>query len=303
MFDARHQMIATKRHDYVPYSTIYLHPSIENHRPVNRQKVLHYKDDILRNGLLEPLVVWERNRGEYFLVGGFHRFHAIELIRGENPGYYDRVDVRVVSGELEEMRALNLKLNADRLDARLTEYFDTVVFLNNANWDKERIAAFLDRSVSWVEEIVRFVPSMDPRLRQLLEQDKLSWTKAKAVCRAALAAEPGQEGAVVDAALRALEGGAPPPRRVLSARAATKRLKASIAREPGATYTVDAQDLLSLVALLTGPREQQREHLERVRARFPTLVDDVDEAATAHSGAVRGRSAPRAGEAEAEAEA
>ena len=43
--------------------------------------------------------------------------------------------------------------------------------------------------------------------------------------------------------------------------------------------------------------------LERVRARFPTLVDDVDEAAKAQSGAVRCQSESRAGEAEAEAEA
>ena len=41
---------------------------------------------------------------------------------------------------------LNLKLNADRLDARITEYFDTVVFLGNAGWTEERIADFLDRS-------------------------------------------------------------------------------------------------------------------------------------------------------------
>ncbi|MCA8963431.1 MAG: ParB N-terminal domain-containing protein [Planctomycetes bacterium] len=267
-------MIATKRHDYVPIGTIALHPSIENHRPVNREKVLHYKDDILRNGLLEPLVVWERNRGEYFLVGGFHRFNAIGLIRRENPGYFDRVDVRVVAGELEEMRALNLKLNADRLDARLAEYFDTVVFLNNANWSKERIAQFLDRSTTWVEEIVRFVPGMDPRLRQLLDADQVSWSKAKAICKSALAAPPGQERKVVDAALRELqEGPVVLPRRILSPRAATQRLAKHIAEHPKTTYTVSAEDLLALVSLLTGPRDAQDEHLQRVRARFPTLVD------------------------------
>lgn len=290
-------MIATHRFDYVPYSTIYLHPSIANHRAVNRQKVLHYKDDILRNGLLEPLVVWERNRGELFLVGGFHRFHAIELIRGERPGYFDRVDVRVVTGELEEMRALNLKLNADRLDARLTECFDTVVFLRDAGWDKQRIAAFLDRSVSWVEEILRFVPGMDGRVRAALDGDKISWTKAKAICRAALAAEPGDEGTVVEAALAKLESKSPPPRRVLSGKAATKRLQASIAQDPGAAYTVSAQDLLSLVALLTGPREQQAHHLERVRAKLPALLDEAGGPAGARRDGGRARGAE--GEAEA----
>lgn len=268
-------MIATKRHDYVPYGTIHLHPSIENHRPVNRQKVLHYKDDILRNGLLEPLVVWERNHNEFFLVGGFHRFNAITLIRKENPGYYDRVDVRVVAGELEEMRALNLKLNADRLDARLCEYFDTVVFLNNANWSKQRIGDFLDRSVSWVEEIVRFVPSMDSRLRAMLDEDKVSWSKARAICRRVLAAKPGEEGEVLEVALRELrEGPVVLPRRVLSPKAATKRLAKHVAEHPKATYTVSGQDLLSLVSLLTGPRDAQQEHLERVRERFPALLEE-----------------------------
>jgi ParB family transcriptional regulator, chromosome partitioning protein len=267
-------MIATKRHDYVPFGTISLHPSIENHRPVNREKVLHYKDDILRNGLLEPLVVWERNRGEYFLVGGFHRFNAIGLIRKEHEGYFDRVDVRVVAGDVEEMRALNLKLNADRLDARIPEYFDTVVFLNNANWSKERIAEFLDRSVTWVEEIVRFVPSMDARVRTLLNEDKISWNKAKAICRSALEAAPGTERKVVDAAIAELTNGPVIlPRRILSPRSATQRLTEHMAANPKKTYTVSAEDLLALVSLLTGPREAQDQHVARVRARFPSLVD------------------------------
>ncbi|MFM1873881.1 MAG: hypothetical protein RL398_3303 [Planctomycetota bacterium] len=267
-------MIATKRLDYVPFGTIQLHPSLENHRPVNREKVLHYKDDILKSGLLEPLVVWERNRNEYFLVGGFHRYNAILLIRRDNPGYFDRIDVRVVAGDIEEMRALNLKLNADRLDAKITEYFDTVIYLNNAGWSKERIADFLDRGVTWVEEIVRLVPGMDPRVRKLLAEDKLTWAKAKSICRSALSAPPGEEKEVVDAALAALDG--PPvvlPRRVLSPKSATQRLSKHVAEHPDTKYTVTAADLLALVSLLTGPRDAQDEHLERVRAKFPALVD------------------------------
>ena len=279
-------MIATKRYDYVPIGSVQLHPMIENHRPVNQAKVAHYRDDILDNGLLEPLVVWERNPGEYFLVGGFHRLQAIGRIREAHPDYYDRVDVRVVTGELHEMRALNLKLNADRLDARLTEYFDTVVFLNNANWSKQRIAGFLDRSVGWVEEIVRFVPSMDPRLRHLLEQGTLSWTKAKAICRAALAAPPGEERRVVGEALRKLAGrDLRKPKRVLSPRSAQKRLSHHADRWPTATYTVSARDLLSLVAALTGPPGEQEPHIERLRARFPQLLEDEPGAGEPMAGA------------------
>ncbi|MBL9077180.1 MAG: ParB N-terminal domain-containing protein [Planctomycetes bacterium] len=266
-------MLTTKRYDYVPFDRVQTHPLIANHRELNLQKVHHYKDDILKNGLLEPLVVWERKHGEYFLVGGFHRLSAIKLIRSERPGWYDRIDVRVVAGDLEEIRALNLKLNADRLDAKVTDYFDTILFLNNANWSKERIASFLDKSVSWVEEIVRYVPGMDPRVRALLHAGKLSWSKAKQICRRALEAAPGDEQRTVDAALQELA--APDraePRVVLTPKAAHRRLQRHLAAAPEATYTVTARDLLSLLSVLAGKPSADGD-LERVREVFPALVD------------------------------
>lgn len=268
-------MVTTKRYDYVPFDRVQLHPQLQNHRELNQQKVLHYKEDILKNGLLEPLVVWERRHGEYFLIGGFHRLHAIRLIRADHPGYFDRVDVRVVAGDLEEIRALNLKLNADRLDAKITEYFDTVLFLNNANWSKERIAGFLDKSIGWIEDLLRYVPNMDARVRALLHQGQLSWGKAKQICRKAAAAEPGQERAVVDAALQELEQTpATEPKYVLTPKVAHKRLTKQLAAHPEATYQVTAQDLLALLSLLAGKAEgDAAQHLQRVRKVFPALVE------------------------------
>ncbi len=276
-------MLTTKRYDYIPFEMVQKHPMIANHRVVNQPKVAHYKTDILNNGLLEPLVVWERNPRELFLVGGFHRHGAIELIRQENPGYYDRVDVRVVTGEFEEIRALNLKLNADRLDAKLVEYFDTVIYLNNANWKKERIASFLDKSVSWIEEIIRFAPAMDSRIRSMLHDDKISWTKAKAICRRIMSCEPGQEQAVVEAAIRELqEGQKSAPKRAITMRSAKTRLAKVVAANPDSCYTVRAKDLLSLLTLIGDKNTPAtEEHLERVRECFPSLVDAASEQVTA----------------------
>ena len=283
-------MLTTKRYDYIPFEMVQKHPMIANHRVVNQQKVAHYKTDILNNGLLEPLIVWERNPRELFLVGGFHRHGAIELIRQENPGYYDRVDVRVVTGEFEEIRALNLKLNADRLDAKLVEYFDTVIYLNNANWEKERIASFLDKSVSWIEDIIRFAPSMDSRIRSMLQDDKISWTKSKAVCRRIMSCEPGEETATADAAIRELqEGPKPTPKRAISMRSAKTRLAKVVESKPDASYTVRAKDLLSLLTLIGDKNAQDsEEHLERVRECFPSLL----EAATGQTSAKRSTTKP-----------
>lgn len=262
-------MLTTKRFDYVPFDRVHLHPSVANHRSLNEAKVAHYADDILRNGLLEPIVVWERNPGEFFLVGGFHRHNAIRRIRASHPGYFDRIDVRVVHGELDEIQALNLKLNADRLDARITDYFDGVIFMANANWDKSRIAQFLDKNVAWVEDILRYAPGMDSRIRRLLENGQISWTKAKTICKAVLAAPPGQERTVVDRALADLQApGEVPKARVLTYRTAAKRLKTRKKH----TYKVTGEDVLALLQVLRR-KEMPGETVERVRRAFPGLLD------------------------------
>lgn len=262
-------MLATKRFDYVPFDKVHLHPSVANHRPLNEAKVAHYAEDILRNGLLEPIVVWERNPGEFFLVGGFHRHAAIRRIRAHNPGYFDRIDVRVVHGDLDEIQALNLKLNADRLDARITDYFDAVVFMANANWDKGRIARFLDKNAAWIEDILRYAPGMDPRVRRLLESDGITWAKAKAICKAAMSAPPGQERAVVEAELEALKRPEQKPApRALTFRSAAKRLKASSAT----TFQVTGEDVAALLEVVRA-KVAAKESLERVRKAFPGLLD------------------------------
>ncbi len=149
-------MITTKRYDYVQIDRISEHPDVRNHRPVDPGKVGHYFEDIRKHGLLEPLVVWERNSGEYFLVGGFHRLAAMRRIREANSGHFDRVDVRVLGGDVDDMRALNLKLNADRLDTKITDYFDTIIHLININWPIDRVDEYLDKTDSWQEQIVSF---------------------------------------------------------------------------------------------------------------------------------------------------
>ena len=260
-------MLTTKRFDYVPFDRVHLHPSVANHRPLNEAKVAHYAEDILRNGLLEPIVVWERNPGEFFLVGGFHRHNAIRRIRSQNPGYFDRVDVRVVHGELDEIQALNLKLNADRLDARITDYFDAVIFMANANWDVQRIARFLDKNAAWIEDILRYAPGMDSRVRRMLEAGEISWAKAKDVCKAVLAAPAGQERAALDAALARLRAPAKSAPRILTYRAAAKRLKAR--KE---AYKVTGEDLVALLQVLRGASADP-EAVAKVRAAFPGLLD------------------------------
>ena len=113
------------------------------------------------------------------------------------------------------------------------------------------------------------------RVRALLHDGKLSWSKAKQICRRIADAAPGDERAVADEALRELESGAKPePRYVLSPKRAHQRLARQLAADPKAKYTVSAQDLFSLLTLLAGKADGDADrHLERVREIFPALVD------------------------------
>lgn len=262
-------MITTKRFDYLPIGKIQLHPTVVNHRQLTPSKVDHYSRDILANGLLEPLVVWEKSPGEIYLIGGFHRLHAIYKIREQNPGYFDRVDVRVVAGSADEMRALNLKLNADRVDTKITDYFETVIYLNNVNWSTERIAEFLDRSPGWVEEILRYAPVMPSRIYQMLEKGETSWNRAKAACQKLIKAPAGEEDAAAQQAEQELKQ--KKPKKPLNFRSAKTRLADMAKQAPEARFELDHQELKSLILVLEG-KEFSQADLKRVKAKFPGLV-------------------------------
>ncbi len=263
-------MLATKRYEYLPIDLIEFHHTLTNHRDLDLAKVSHLEKDILMNGLFEPLVVWERNGREYYLVGGFHRMEAIQGIRRENPGYFDRVDVRIVTGDPDEIKALNLKLNCDRVDTRITDYFQTVIYLNNANWSKDRIAEFFDKSVSWIDDIIRYAPLTTEPMCEKLSSGELSWARAKEILRKALQAPPGNEKVIIDIELSNPVKPAPKP---LPLQSTIKRLTKSLDDNPKQTFRVNTQDLYSLLVTLKGKNVEQ-EHIDRVRKSFPVLWED-----------------------------
>lgn len=263
-------MLATKRYEYLPIESIEFHHTLTNHRELDRAKVAHLEKDIVANGLLEPLVVWERNNGEYYLVGGFHRMEAIQGIRREHPGYFDRIDVRVVSGDPDEIKALNLKLNSDRVDTRITDYFQTVIYLNNANWPKARMAEFFDKSLSWIDDIIRYAPLVTEPMREKLASGELSWNRARDILQKALKAPAGNEKAVIDGELASPSRPAAKP---LPLRTTLKRVSSRLEAEPRRTFKVTTQDIYALLVTLQG-RNVEQEHIDRVRKAFPVLWED-----------------------------
>lgn len=264
-------MLATKRYEYLPIEQIEYHHTLTNHRTLDLAKVAHLEKDILSNGLFEPLVVWERNSQEYYLVGGFHRMQAIHAIRYANPGYFDRVDVRVVSGDPDEIKALNLKLNSDRVDTKITDYFQTVIYLNNANWPKERIAEFFDKSVSWIDDIIRFAPLAPAAMLAKLAAGELSWARAKEILRKSLQAPVGQEKEIIEQGLAQPAKKARP--KPLPMHKTIKHLSKFVEDDPKHTFEVSSEDLYALLLTLQG-KDVEQEAIERAKKAFPVLWAD-----------------------------
>ncbi len=266
-------MLATKRYEYLPIEKIEFHHTLTNHRKLDMAKVAHLERDIIANGLFEPLVIWERNNNEYYLVGGFHRMKAIQGIRKSNPGYFDRVDVRVVTGDPDEIRALNLKLNSDRVETKITDFFQTVIYLNNANWSKVRIADFFDKSVRWIEDIIRYAPMTTELMRAKLANGELSWSRSKEILRKALKAPAGNEKTIIENELsRPIKTVAKP----LPMQKTIKRLSKSLDTNPKRTFKVSTEDVYALLITLQGKNVDQ-ENIDRVRNAFPMLWDDVSD--------------------------
>jgi ParB-like chromosome segregation protein Spo0J len=263
-------MLATKRYEYLPIEQIEFHHTLTNHRELDQSKVSHLEQDILTNGLFEPLVVWERNNNEYYLVGGFHRMNAIQGIRQSNPGYFDRVDVRIVTGDPDEIKALNLKLNSDRVDTKITDYFQTVIYLNNANWNKVRIAEFFDKSVSWIEDIIRYAPLTTELMREKLANSELSWNRAKQILRKALKAPAGNEKTIIE---NELLQPVKPAVKPLPMQKTIRQLSKSLSSNPKRTFKINSQDLYALLITLQG-KNVAEEELERARNAFPILWDE-----------------------------
>ncbi|KMQ49457.1 hypothetical protein CHISP_3638 [Chitinispirillum alkaliphilum] len=261
-------MLTTRRYEYMQFDRISVHPTIGNHRQTCPSKVSHLEEDILRNGLLEPLVVWEKNDDEYYLVGGFHRAEAISGIRGKNPGYFDRVDVRIVAGEPDEIRALNLKLNADRLDTKITDYFETVVYLNNVNWSSQRIAQFLDKSTSWIDEIIKYAPMVTQEIRQKLDSGELTWNRSKEIIQKTIKAPAGSEKEVLQEELSKKQSRTIKP---LTFRSVLGHFRKVKNEDPQKTYNFSTDELTSLITVLQGKNYEEAD-IDCVRNLFPDLL-------------------------------
>lgn len=133
-----------------------------------------------------------------------------------------------------------------------------------------RIAEFFDKSVSWIEDIIRYAPLTTELMREKLANGELSWTRAKGILRKALKAPAGNEKEIIENELsRPAQAVAKP----LPLQKTIKHLSKSLTSDSKRTFKVSTHDIHSLLITLRGKDVGQAD-IDRVRNAFPILWDD-----------------------------
>jgi ParB/RepB/Spo0J family partition protein len=143
------------------------------------------KVSIMESGLLQPVGVTQANRNDiddnkqYYLVYGFCRFKAIELIRAElGEDAYSVLDVVLNDGTTEELRDRNLKENIDRKNLKPHEIANAIKKMANSGLEQRDIAKRLGRPQSWVSYHYKAATKLGPAATKAFESGDLTLEQA-----------------------------------------------------------------------------------------------------------------------------
>jgi len=149
--------MAKKKIIQIPFESVLDNDSFNARTSYDEEYISSLKNSIMESGLLQPIGVTQHTRDDssgnkqYFLVYGFCRYKAIELIRAElGEDAYSLLDVVLNEGTLEELRDRNLKENIDRKSLRPHEIANAIKKMANSGIEQRDIAKRLGRPQSWV---------------------------------------------------------------------------------------------------------------------------------------------------------
>lgn len=159
---------------------------------------------ILNHGLQNPLVVIHKHYGgngytipetsekvfdRWFLVSGERRYRAIESLRKRNRGDFENIPVRYFAGSTEEALEAQLAENLDRKNLTYIEEGTGILELVKRGYDERKIAKRLNRSTTWVAELLQVRQHACPAVQAALEEGKIGFTVALDLSRLDLGAQ------------------------------------------------------------------------------------------------------------------
>jgi len=133
---------------------------------------------IQRKGILQPLLVRETQANKFEIIAGERRWRAAKAAKLE------RVPVVIIACNDQEALEIGLIENLQRHDLNSIEEAEAIKRLQEEfNLTQEQIASSIGKSRSYVANILR-LNALDPNIKQLLRQNKLSAGHARAIITA-----------------------------------------------------------------------------------------------------------------------
>ena len=137
---------------------------------------------IYKDGLMQPLGIAIRSLSEgdrYFLVYGFRRYKALQMLRAEyGEEYYSTLEVVVNEGTLDELRIRNLGENLLRKSLSHYEISQQIKSMVLAGMDQQDIGNRLGRPQSWVSLYHKAATKLNPSALNAFKTGELTLEQA-----------------------------------------------------------------------------------------------------------------------------
>lgn len=140
---------------------------VDNHR-IDFGDLAGLADSIVKDGLLQPLVVLHKHYGgngcvrpdgkkvfsRYILVAGHRRLRAIERIRKQKPGSFDQIPVVLFRGNETDAKLAQLAENIERKALNYVEQAEAFRGLINCGMSSTEIAKRIRMTERWVSQLL-----------------------------------------------------------------------------------------------------------------------------------------------------
>lgn len=147
---------------------------INNRQEFDKEETRRLAESLVTHGLLEPLVVREKNdAGEYELVAGERRLRAIKLIREQDANKFKQIDCKVVKGNRFFASECSMIENIQRADLQPMEIAHGLAEMRNCGLSQADIASKLGKKQAWVSQYLGLLKE-EPEVQKLVEDGKAS---------------------------------------------------------------------------------------------------------------------------------
>lgn len=139
-----------------------------------KEDIKRLAESIVTHGLLEPLVVREKNDADkYELIAGERRLRAILLIREQDAQKFKQIDCKVVKGNRLFAGECSMIENIQRADLQPMEIARGLAEMRNCGLTQKQIADKLGKTQAWASQYLLLLKE-EPEVQKLVEEGKAS---------------------------------------------------------------------------------------------------------------------------------